>query len=106
VESDRAEVTIQVASRVPLERVTLSRRGGVWLIETDPPVPGLSEEIGKLAGVLTDVAREVRNRAWTADELASEINSRERAAIRRISMLIAASNPPAVAARSDPSAGP
>ena len=32
VESDRAEVTIQVASRLPLERVTLVRRGGDWLI--------------------------------------------------------------------------
>ena len=106
VESDRAEVTIQVASRVPLERVALVRRGGVWLIETDPPVPGLSEEIGNLAAALVDVARSVRNRPWTADELASEIKSRERGILRRISKLIAESNSSQAVARSDGSVAP
>jgi len=106
VESDRAEVTIQVASRVPLERVSLVRRGGIWLIETDPPVPGLSKEIRNLAAALADVARSVRNRPWTADELASEIRSRERGILRRISELIAESNSAQAVARSDGSAAP
>ena len=106
IDSDRAEVTIQVDSRVPLQRVSLVRLGGVWLIETDPPVPGLSEEIQNLAAALADVARSVRNRPWTADELASEIKSRERGILRRISQLIADSDSAQAIARSDGSAAP
>ena len=106
VESNHAEVTIQVASRVPLEHVALVRRGGVWLIETDPPVPGLSEEIRNLAAALTDVARSVRSRPWTADELASEIKSRERGILRRISELIAEAESPQAVARSGGSVAP
>ncbi|MFQ5413585.1 MAG: hypothetical protein ACE5E6_03915 [Phycisphaerae bacterium] len=73
IDGDTAVVTIEVGGRLPLDEVTLRRRDRRWVIETDPPRPAVTAELFRLADVLTDVARDVRTRSFTADELRREL---------------------------------
>jgi len=87
IDGDRAVVTIQVADRVPLQSVNLVRRADVWLIETDPPIPGAAREIRAMAAVLTEAAQSLAQKPITAAELQAEIQSRQAAVARRLASL-------------------
>jgi len=87
VEGDRASVTIQVAGRVPLEQVRFVRRDGRWMIQTDPPIPGVADEVRRLAKALVDTAGMLDKRTMTAVELKKELDLREAAIGRRLAEL-------------------
>lgn len=87
VVADRAVVTIQVAGRVPLEEANLVRREGRWLIQTDPPIPGVAEALNKLAQVLVDTARLLDEGHMSAEELQRELLLREASIGRRLETL-------------------
>lgn len=82
-----AVVTVQVARRVPLDEVKLLRREDRWLIQTDPPIPGVADELRRLAEVLLDVARMLDKQAMTPVELKKELDLREASIGRRITAL-------------------
>ncbi len=92
VEGDRAVVTVQVAGRVPLEEVNLVRRDDRWLIQTDPPIPGVAEALNNLAQVLVDTARLLDDGNMSAGELQRELALREASIGRRLDNLM--SEPP------------
>ena len=87
IDGDRATVAIQVDGRVPLDEVTLVQEGDHWLIQTDPPIPGLAKELRNLAQVLIDTARMLDDRKMSLDELRRELTAREAAIGRRIKIL-------------------
>ena len=82
-----AVVTVQVAGRVPLDEVKLLRREDRWLIQTDPPIPGVADELRRLAQVLLDAARMLDKQAMTPVELKKELDLREASIGRRITAL-------------------
>ena len=88
VDGNTAVVTLQIADRIPLDKVQLVRREGRWLIRTDPPIPGVSGEIRRLAEVLIDVSRMIADKDLTPIQLKKELALRERAVGRRITALI------------------
>ena len=90
ITDDRAEVTIQIAKRVPLDTVELVRRDGRWLIRTENPTPGVAAEVCKLARVLREAARALKDKHWTAEQLRSELAARQEPITRRIAALTAA----------------
>lgn len=90
ITGERAEVTIQIARRVPLDTVQLVRREGRWLIRTQNPVPGVAAEVRKLAQVLREGARALKDKQWTAEQLRSELAARQEPITRRIAALTAA----------------
>ena len=87
IDGDAAVVTFQVAGRVPLKEVTLERHGGCWLIQTDPPIPGVAAALRDLAQVLVDTARMLDDRPMSAAQLQRELASREASIGRRIKAL-------------------
>jgi len=89
ITGEQAEVTIQVAKRVPLDTVQLVRRDGCWLIRTQNPVPGVAAEVCKLAQVLREGARALKDKQWTAAQLRSELSARQAPITRRIATLTA-----------------
>ena len=89
ITGDRAEVTIQIAKRVPLDTVELVRRDGRWLIRTENPTPGVAAEVCKLARVLREGARALKDKHWTAEQLRSELSARQAPITRRIAALTA-----------------
>ncbi len=89
VEGNRATVTIQVADRVPLENVHLVRDVNRWLIRTDPPIPEVSAQMGKLADVLIRTARRLADERMTAAELVRELESQQAPIGRRLTELLA-----------------
>lgn len=88
IDGETAGVGIQVAGRVPLDEVKLVRREGRWLIQTDPPIPGVADELRRLANMLADTARMLDRRAMTPIELKKELDLREASIGRRITALI------------------
>ena len=88
IEGDTAVVTIQVAGRVPLDQVNLVRRDGRWLIQTDPPVPGLAKALRDLAQGFIDTARMLDDKEMSPVELQRELASREASIGRRLEALI------------------
>ncbi len=88
IAGDEAEVTIQVAGRVPLEVVRLERRDGVWQVQTDEPISGLAETLRDLAAVTRRMAGEVERRAFTAEEINHELALRQAPVLRRIAELV------------------
>jgi hypothetical protein len=87
IDGDIAVVTFQVAGRVPLREVTLERHGGRWLIQTDPPIPGVAAALRDLAQVLVDTARMLDDRPMSTAQLQRELASREASIGRRIKAL-------------------
>ncbi len=88
IDGETAMVGIQVAGRVPLDEVKLLRREGRWLIQTDPPIPGVADELRRLAEVLVDTAHMLDKRAMTPIEFKKELDLREASIGRRIAALI------------------
>jgi hypothetical protein len=93
IDGDTASVAVQVAGRLPLEEVELVRRGGRWLVRTDPPIGGLDSELGKLAEVWIDISRWLKTHQLTSEELRRELNAREAPIARRLKVLTQ-QNPP------------
>jgi len=87
IQDEHATVDIQVADRVPLQRVPLERIGGEWLIRTDPPIPGLSTQLHKLAEILIDAARGLERHRWTAEQLRAELTRKQTPVLKRIKEL-------------------
>ncbi len=87
IEGDTAKVTIQVAGRVPLDEVRLVRQDERWVIKTDPPIPGVAEEVRRLADALIDTARMLDKQPMTAMELKKELDLREASIGRRLTEL-------------------
>lgn len=87
LDGEVAVVTVQVARRVPLDEVTLVRLEDRWLIQTDPPIPGVADELRRLAEVLLDAARMLDKQAMTPIELKKELDLREASIGRRITAL-------------------
>ncbi len=88
IDGDTAVVRICVGGRLPLEEVHLVRRDTCWLIRTDPPIPGVSDELRKLARVLERVADEVEHRQLTAEQIEKELALRQRPILKRIDQLV------------------
>jgi len=87
IEGEAAVVTIQVSGRVPLDEVHLLLRDGQWQITTDPSIPGLAGELGKLADFWFDVSRRVEQRQLTASDLRRELDARQASVARRLKAL-------------------
>ena len=87
LEGERAIVTFQIADRVPLQEVQLVRREGRWMIQTDPPIPGVATHVGEMADVLNEAAKSLADKRMSAAELRAEIDSRQAAVARRLRML-------------------
>ena len=87
VDGDHSIVTIQVAGRVPLDQVELLRRDGRWVIQTDPPIEGLADELGKITHVWGDVARRIEEGKLNAEQLQQGLAAREALITRRIKAL-------------------
>ncbi|MFH0982956.1 MAG: hypothetical protein V2A79_15660 [Planctomycetota bacterium] len=93
IEGDTAVVSILVGGRLPLENVHLVRADDRWLIQTDPPIPGVATELRKLARVLYRVADEVERRQLTADQIEKELTLRQRPVLERLDQLVRATQP-------------
>lgn len=87
-EGDTAVVIIRVGGRLPLEQVNLVRGDKRWLIQTDPPVPGVSAELRKLARALERVADDVDRRQLSAEQIEKELTLRQRPILERIDQLV------------------
>jgi len=94
VSGEKAVVTIQVAGRIPLEEVELVHRQGRWLIQTDPPVEGMTDALRRHADTLTDLARAVRAGKYNASSLVRELEAREVSSGRRINELLTSTSQP------------
>jgi hypothetical protein len=92
VHGDQAEVTIQVADRLPLQNVVLVRRKNLWQIQTDRPIPGAAAEIRQMANVLNEAARSLHDHPKTLAELRTEIGARQQAIARRLAAKIPREN--------------
>lgn len=89
VTGDSAEVTIQVGERLPLTVVRLSQHDGRWLIQLDPPIPGLTNEIRNLGKALRRAAQTVKQRQdMTAEEIKKETEFWQAPVLRRIKKLV------------------
>lgn len=87
IKGDEATVTFQIAKRVPLDEVRLVRFDGRWMIQTDPPVSGLTVELRKLADVLIRTAQRLEGEKLTLDQLKRELVSQQAPITRRIAEL-------------------
>lgn len=87
LEGETAVVAIQVADRVPLIDVRLSRRDDRWVLQTDPPIPGMAAELAKLAEALVGTARLLDENELTSQELRRELALREAAVGHRLEEL-------------------
>ena len=87
VQGDTAVVVFQVAGRVPLEEVTLARHDDRWLIQTDPPIPGVAKALRDLAQMLVDTAQMLDDRPMSAAQLHRELATREASIGRQIKKL-------------------
>ena len=88
ITGDRAVVTYQVARRVPLEEVQLVRTDERWLIQDEPPVQGVADEVRHLAGVLTECARALEVEGWDVQRLRDELAARQASVNRRLAALM------------------
>ena len=90
IKGDTAVVRIRVAGRLPLVDVNLIRGDKRWLIQTDPPVPGVSAELRKLARAIERVAYEAEDRQLSAEQIEKELALRQRPILERIDQLVRA----------------
>ena len=90
IKGDTAVVRIRVDGRLPLVDVSLIRGDKRWLIQTDPPVPGVSAELRKLARAIEHVADEVEDRQLSAEQIEKELDLRQRPILERIDQLVRA----------------
>ena len=87
LDGDTAVVAIQVADRVPLIDVRLTRHDDRWVLQTDPPIPGMAAELAKLAEALVATARRLDQEKLTLPELRRELSLREAAVGHRLEKL-------------------
>ena len=85
---DSAVVTIQVADRLPLDRVHLELRDDRWVIQPDPPIAGLAAELRNLGKALRRVAEAVEARDMSLDQIGREMEFWQKPALARIRKLI------------------
>lgn len=88
IEGDRATVSVQIADRLPLERVEMIRRDGRWIIVTDPPIRAIAGELRKLAEALVAVARRVDETEWTLAQIERELDASQAPISRRLSSIL------------------
>ncbi len=93
IDGDGAVVTIQVGQRLPLSTVRLVRAPGGWLIEPDPPIPGLAAELRNLGKALRRTAQTIEQRRMTPDQIRKEVEFWQAPVLRRIEKLIRDSRP-------------
>lgn len=86
-DGNRAVVTIQVADRVPVERVMLTRTNDRWLIRTDPPIEELPRQIDKLAGIMNRAAMQMESERLSIEELKATLDAEQEPVLRRIARL-------------------
>ena len=83
-----AVVNIQVADRLPLDRVDLELQQDRWVIRPDPPIPGLAAELRNLGQALRRVAEAVETRNLAVDQIDREMEFWQRPVLTRIRKLI------------------
>jgi hypothetical protein len=89
ISGDSAEVSLQVAARVPLETVKLvGGDGGAWRVKVDEPIDGLSGEIRNLAKATDKVAAELERRHLSLEEVEKELNLRQAPILKRMALII------------------
>ncbi len=93
IEGDYAWVTYSVAGRIPLDEAAFVRGAGRWRLRTEPPVPELTEQLGKLADVADRVAILVRSREMTVQQVQHELSIRQEPILRRIAEIEARNQP-------------
>ncbi len=91
ISGESAEVVIQVGQRLPLSVVRLVREDGAWLIEPDPPIAGLADELRNLGKALRRAAQTVEAGSLTPAEIQKEMEFWQAPVLRRIDELVAAS---------------
>lgn len=94
VRGGRVDVAVQIAGRIPLDYVELVRHDGRWLMRTDPPIPGLAEELSDLARVLSSLSREIFHHRYTLQRFEEEYRLRTSGVLRRIKALLSEAPPP------------
>ncbi len=93
---DRARVSFQIDDRIPLESVEMIRNTDRWVLVADP-VPGVPEQLIRLAFLLERMADRAAQGNITSDELHHDIALRQSPIMRRLKKLIsqaAATHPP------------
>ena len=88
LDGDEAQVTIQVGEQLPLATVHLTRLNGVWIIQPDPPIAGVVEELANLGEALRRVAQTVEQRPMTVEQIKKEMDFWTTPVLRRIKKLI------------------
>jgi hypothetical protein len=68
-EGDRGTVSVQVAGRLPLERLEFVMQDGYWRYLPGEPPPDLAEMLSKVADALHTFARVLHGRQMSPDEL-------------------------------------
>lgn len=88
VDGASARVTFQVAGRLPLGTVSMTRDRDRWLLNADP-IDGVPEQLLKLAGMLERLADRVVEEGLSAETLHREIALRQSGILRRLEKLVA-----------------
>jgi hypothetical protein len=83
-----AVVTVQVGRRLPLERVHLELVRDRWVIQPDPPIPGLAEELRNLGTALRRVGQAVSRQKMTTEQIAREMEFWQKPVLKRIGRLV------------------
>ena len=91
ISGDTAEVSFQVASRLPLESVKLKKQNETWLMVMEKTIPELAVELRNLAGTIRRVADELAGRNYTAQQVYKELNLRQQPILERIAKLVSES---------------
>lgn len=87
INGDRATITYQVAAQLPIETAKFVRRNNRWVLLADP-IPGVPEQILKLADLMERMARRIERKPLTAEELRHDLRLRQTPILRRIQRLI------------------
>lgn len=87
VDGHRARVTFQVADRLPLDSVSMTRERDRWVVNAEP-IDGVPEQLLKLAFMLERFAERVVSERLTQDELHREIDLRQSGVMRRLRKLV------------------
>ncbi len=85
-------VTIQVADQLPLSTVTVAKQQGQWLIQPDPPIPGVLDELHNLSKAMHRVGQAVEREPMTVKQIKKEMEMWLTPVMRRLRACIEASH--------------
>jgi hypothetical protein len=83
-----AVVTVQVGRRLPLDRIDLQLQDDRWVIQPDPPIRGLADELRNLGAALRRVGEAVTREEMTTARIAREMEFWQQPVMKRIAQLV------------------